>query len=98
MVGPLRALLAPMLEDLEWMTRALCAQQDPEFWFPPAGSGREPERRMTVRARSAKAVCAECEVRADCLMYAFETDQRHGVWGGLDEFERADLRTRRVVR
>lgn len=98
MVGPIaRGLQAPVLEDLAWMEGALCVDHDPEYWFPPTGGGRDPGSRMLVKARAAKAVCADCPVRTECLTYAFETDQRYGVWGGLDEFERADLATRRRV-
>jgi WhiB family transcriptional regulator, redox-sensing transcriptional regulator len=43
------------------------------------------------QAEKAKAVCADCPVRRDCLEWAIETDQPHGVWGGLDEVERGRL-------
>ncbi len=36
----------------------------------------------------AKKVCSGCTVRWDCLGYALQTRQRHGVWGGLTPFER----------
>jgi len=45
--------------------------------------------RQTLRA---KAVCAQCPVRSECLEWALETAQPHGVWGGLDEQEREHLR------
>lgn len=44
--------------------------------------------RQTVRA---KAICAQCPVRRQCLEWALETHQPHGVWGGLDEQERERL-------
>ena len=40
---------------------------------------------------------ASCEVRAQCLEYALETDQRSGVWGGLSERERFDLKARQAA-
>ena len=61
----------------------LCAQTDPEVFFPELGG--------TVRP--AKAVCRRCEVRDDCLTWAMETGEPHGVWGGLSERERMRLRT-----
>jgi WhiB family transcriptional regulator, redox-sensing transcriptional regulator len=61
-----------------WQDRALCAETDPAAFFPEKG---EP-------SRPAKRVCMACEVRAECLDYALETDQKFGVWGGLSERER----------
>lgn len=71
---------------LEWQERALCAQTDPEAFFPEKGGS----------TREAKKVCASCEVRSECLDYALENDERFGIWGGLSERERRRLK-RRVV-
>jgi WhiB family transcriptional regulator, redox-sensing transcriptional regulator len=46
-----------------------------------AGPSRE-------RAEQAKAVCAVCPVRRECLQFALATRQAHGVWGGMSEHER----------
>ncbi|WP_407672362.1 WhiB family transcriptional regulator [Parafrankia discariae] len=35
------------------------------------------------RPREAKRICSGCEVRAECLEYALENDERFGIWGGL---------------
>ncbi len=43
------------------------------------------------QALRAKAVCAQCPVRMECLEWAIDTRQPHGVWGGLDEHERERL-------
>jgi WhiB family redox-sensing transcriptional regulator len=69
-------------EDRGWQDRALCAQTDPEAFFPEKGGS----------VREAKAVCRGCEVRAECLAYALEHDERFGIWGGLSENERRPLR------
>lgn len=69
-----------------WQERALCAQTDPEAFFPEKGGS----------TREAKRVCTGCEVRAECLEYALDNDERFGIWGGLSERERRKLR-RRVV-
>ncbi len=70
----------------EWQERALCAQTDPEAFFPEKGGS----------TREAKKVCFSCDVRDRCLQYALEHDERFGIWGGLSERERRRLK-RRVV-
>lgn len=71
---------------LEWQERALCAQTDPEAFFPEKGGS----------TREAKRVCSSCEVRAECLEYALANDERFGIWGGLSERERRRLKRRAV--
>lgn len=71
---------------LSWQDRALCAQTDPEAFFPEKGGS----------TREAKRVCTSCEVRAECLEYALEHDERFGIWGGLSERERRKLKRRAI--
>lgn len=76
-----------------WAADSACAEADPELFYAP-----DNERDGALRDRrvaAAKAICATCEVRAECLVYAYDTRQSHGVWGGLDEHERRTLATRR---
>lgn len=68
--------------DTSWQERALCAQTDPEAFFPEKGGS----------TREAKRICAVCPVRAECLSYALEHDERFGIWGGLSERERRRLK------
>jgi WhiB family redox-sensing transcriptional regulator len=67
---------------LSWQDRALCAQADPEAFFPERGGS----------TREAKKVCRTCDVRAECLEYALEHDERFGIYGGLSERERRRLK------
>ena len=69
---------------LAWQTDSLCAQTDPEAFFPEKGGS----------TREAKKICGSCEVRNSCLEYALENDERFGIWGGLSERERRKLRKR----
>jgi WhiB family redox-sensing transcriptional regulator len=69
-------------EEPDWQERALCAQTDPEAFFPEKGGS----------TREAKRICSGCEVRAECLEYALANDERFGIWGGLSERERRRLR------
>jgi WhiB family transcriptional regulator, redox-sensing transcriptional regulator len=68
-----------------WRQDAACRDLDPNLFFPPSDEEAAP----------AKAVCATCPVREECLEYALVTRQDDGVWGGLDETERKRLRRRR---
>ena len=72
--------------ELGWQADALCAQTDPEAFFPEKGGS----------TRDAKKVCAGCAVRVQCLDYALANDERFGIWGGLSERERRRLRKRAV--
>ena len=71
---------------LSWQERSLCAQTDPEAFFPEKGGS----------TREAKKVCISCEVRSECLEYALANDERFGIWGGLSERERRKLKKRAV--
>ena len=73
-------------EEAGWQERALCAQTDPEAFFPEKGGS----------TREAKKVCLTCDVRGDCLEYALMNDERFGIWGGLSERERRKLKKRAV--
>jgi WhiB family redox-sensing transcriptional regulator len=72
--------------ELQWQERSLCAQTDPEAFFPEKGGS----------TREAKRVCLSCEVRVECLEYALENDERFGIWGGLSERERRRVKKRAV--
>jgi WhiB family transcriptional regulator, redox-sensing transcriptional regulator len=71
-------------DEQDWQERALCAQTDPEAFFPEKGGS----------TREAKRICSGCEVRAECLEYALAHDERFGIWGGLSERERRRLKRR----
>jgi WhiB family redox-sensing transcriptional regulator len=73
-------------DEQSWQERALCAETDPEAFFPEKGGS----------TREAKKICTGCEVKAQCLEYALANDERFGIWGGLSERERRRLRRRAV--
>ena len=74
--------LALTPDDDLWQEKALCAQTDPEAFFPEKGGS----------TREAKRICLGCEVRDACLDYALANDERFGIWGGLSERERRRLK------
>ena len=65
-------------------TELPCRSEDPELYFAESPTDVE----------LAKAICQGCPVRAECLAWALEANQDHGVWGGLSEEERRSLRRR----
>jgi WhiB family redox-sensing transcriptional regulator len=66
-----RALDEPVTD---WRQDAACREAAPELFF-------------TDNSDEAKAICADCPVRAECLSWALENTE-FGVWGGLGEDER----------
>lgn len=75
--------------DISWKQRANCLGVDPDLFFPQRGESTS----------EAKAVCAQCEVRLDCLEYALGGERTFGIWGGLSVGERKRLRkTRNAAR
>jgi WhiB family redox-sensing transcriptional regulator len=68
----------------EWHADALCREHPEISWFPEHGESTTP----------ARAVCARCLVREECLEYALDDPGalRWGVWGGTTERERRALR------
>lgn len=76
----------PHPEDAVWAWTALaaCRGMDPDTFFPGRGAP----------TREAKAVCARCPVKAECLKAALEERERFGIWGGFSERERRRLRRR----
>ena len=75
-------------DDAAWIGRAVCAQTDPDAFFPEKGGS----------TREAKKICLGCEVRHECLEYALAHDERFGIWGGLSETERELLLKREIGR
>lgn len=76
---------------MDWRADGMCLDADPELFFPVGRGGP-----AAAQAREAKKVCDGCAVRETCLLWALETGQDAGVWGGLDEDERRALRRARL--
>ncbi len=75
----------------DWRRDAECRGPNGAWFYPPS----RPERREERARREAKAkmICGMCPVARQCLDYALETREQHGVWGGLTELERRELQT-----
>lgn len=73
----------------DWEDQAACAGTELDLFFPPKG-GDAP-----ALVGGAKAICAGCTVRMECLEFALRNDIGFGVWGGLAPAERRRVRDRR---
>lgn len=72
---------------LQWRAQAACRDADPDLFFPIGSSGP-----AVTQTEEAKSICRACPVQAACLEWALKSGQDHGIWGGLDEHERAATR------
>ena len=73
-----------------WRERGACLLVDRELFFPlSTAAGSQPQ------ITAAKRICARCQVRGTCLDFALSTGQPNGIWGGMTEEERSNLRRRR---
>ena len=73
----------------EWRRLALCAQTDPELFFPEQGD--------SASNLEAKTICGRCVVRHECRAYALADTSLEGIWGGMSKRERQRQRGRRVI-
>jgi WhiB family redox-sensing transcriptional regulator len=82
-----------LYEDTTWRVGALCRGDDAVHFFAPSHLERKEER--SLRESRAKALCARCPVREQCLEAALGSHEPHGIWGGLNELQRSRLLRRR---
>lgn len=76
--------LAHLTDTPSWMADATCMDADPDAFHVPIGGDPRP----------AKRICDACPVSDECLQYALETGQRHGIWGGTTHRERLRIEYR----
>lgn len=79
----------PMREPREYED-PLCAQSGGDFWFPEPGVGTAQE---TIYARS---ICNQCIHQAECAEWGIH-NERFGIWGGLTEWDRRQLRRQKNI-
>ena len=84
-----------------------CSQADPEIFFSQDNVTVPTERssKMEVRIyasyrneRQAKAICAKCPYRFQCLEFAVNDRTLEGIWGGTTENERIGIRRMKTIR
>lgn len=70
------------VEEDSWRAEAVCRGTNPDLWYPEAGQ----------HSLTARIACGECVVKPDCLQYALDTNEKHGIWGGVSERQRRRIR------
>jgi WhiB family transcriptional regulator, redox-sensing transcriptional regulator len=73
-----------------WRSAGACLSADPDLFFPISTTG--PAEKQIARA---KAICAGCAVRLECLEFAMTHDQLYGIWGGTTPEDRQRERRRK---
>lgn len=71
-------LTATTADRQPWWTAAACRNVDPDLFHPERGES----------TAAAKAVCARCPVRLECLDWALTHHEKFGIWGGFSDQER----------
>lgn len=74
-----------------WWDLAACRSADPESFFPVSSTGAD-----QLNVTRAKAMCARCPIRQQCLEYAIDSHEAYGIWGGTSEEERRLIAARRL--
>lgn len=67
--------------DEVWRDFANCLEAGTEIFYPSKGDS----------SKEAKAICAACVVREDCLEYALSKPEGRGIWGGRSERQRKNI-------
>lgn len=75
--------------DNRFMKDAACKGLPYEMFFP--------ERGANTSLKEAKAICAKCPVKQDCLRYATNNRIDFGIWGGTSANQRI-RRARRALK
>ena len=78
-----------------WQFDGACRGEDSTLFFAPNYFEKREEK--SGREAKAKTICGRCTVRDRCLEYALAVRESHGIWGGLNEFERRQLLRQRAL-
>lgn len=85
------------------MLRAKCREKTiekqihPDIFYPEPYLYNEkhksvgPNILMKQQVKQAKAICAICPVKQECLDYALRNEEVYGIWGGKTTRERAKI-------
>ena len=96
----LDAILYSLLEfdraNTSWMDEALCAQEDPDIWFPVRWGSERLSKGDTYQDAVDRAIdiCLDCPVMLQCRADAESRNEKWGVWGGKDFYTPNNHRAR----
>lgn len=81
------AILLDMLEAglPAWQKQAACRNRGNREFYPAQGG----DYRYAIK------ICETCTVRVECLEYALDNVIVHGIWGGVGERRRKNMRIQR---
>lgn len=74
-------ILASLPTPPAWHIDTPCSQADADAWFPEKGES----------SAEAKRICADCDVREQCLEWALANHEQFGIYGGTTPKERRRL-------
>jgi WhiB family redox-sensing transcriptional regulator len=77
--------------DTEWRESGACVTADPDLFFPVATGAAGLQH-----AEDARRICAGCLVRRQCLQFAMDIGETHGIWGATTPEERERARRKRA--
>ena len=82
-------MIQPNADPSYWQAQGRCNDKgvDPNIFFPSKGQSLEP----------ARAICALCDVKVQCLETALDGNVKFGVWGGTSDKERRAIRKQRAA-
>ena len=73
-----------------WQSRGNCCGMDPNIFYPVRGGTNQ-------HSDPARAICATCPVKGECLEYAIH-NEFVGIWGGTSEKQRRQIRRDRGIK
>lgn len=77
----------------DWQTAGACLSADPDIFYPVSGSGAS-----LAQINEARRICGRCSVRRECLDFAIQTGEAHGIWGGTTPEDRTRARRQEMAR
>ena len=84
----MKILQIPDFDRAPWTKDAACRGCSQVSFYPQRGEPAEP----------ARAICASCPVREECLDFALRNRILGGIWGGLSDKERRKIPTYKAKR
>ncbi|GLZ56397.1 WhiB family transcriptional regulator [Actinomycetospora sp. NBRC 106378] len=80
---------------MTWQRDAACRDADPELFFPPSDDDTTV---IVARHRIAVApICSACPVATECLRWALDSGQDHGLWAATTPTDRRMIRRARMA-